>query len=395
MTRRLLVATALSLLLLGAGGLEAAGKGDPKPIEPTQTLKPKGTTGGLEGYFDDVFGLDLAGKMLAVIRTDGATFAKLEIYEVATAKLTTSFDLPGTPLLPASLEPLPDGNGAVLVARERPDDAAPVFAFGFASGKPMVKVGPAAGFERPPADGTPRASLLIGVDRKLGKGAEATYTLTPYTLAGLAAYGKPKTHKIDAAGQLASPPVRFVGFFDGYTRILGERPGAYDKSADVRKPPRKVVVDALSGKVLTEGEITRRARLGCEQPAPAPAPRPNGLRRAQSGRFRRRCRRRDGQAATGDAARAVPAVRHQVAARRGGAGAGRLTFGLGVDPLNPEAIKRKRPICRCWTSTRPMRQQGTVKLRGRVFTPRPVTWRTRRRQARRAQALQELLAWGR
>jgi len=380
MTRRLLVTTALSLLLLGAGGLEAAGKGEPKPIEPAQTLKPKGMTGGPEGYFDDVFGLDRAGKMLAVIRTDGASFAKLEIYDVATAKLTTSFDLPGTPLLPASLEPLPDGSGAVLVAREKPDDAAPVFAFGFASGKPVVKVGPTAGFERPPADGTPRANLLIGVDRKLGKGAEATFTLTPYTFATLAPYGKSKNqkiHKIDASGQLGTPPVRFVGFFDGYTRILGERPGAYDKSADVRKPSRKVVVDALSGKVLSEGEIS-------DVPGWAVS---SLLRRQHPDRSVFVELNQDGSGvdvvdAMGKqrpATLPVPFRLYDIKSLlvEEGPAPGGLTFGLGLDPLNPDAIKRQKADLPMLDVYNADAEQGTVTLRGRVFTPRPVTWRMR------------------
>jgi hypothetical protein len=380
MTRRLLAATALSLLLLGAGALDAAGKGEPKPIEPTQTLKPKGTTtpaSGPEGYFDDVFGLDRGGKMLAVIRTDGASFAKLEIYDAATAKLTTSFDLPGTPLLPASLEPLPDGSGAVLIAREKPDDAAPVFAFAFSGGKPVVKIGPTGGFERPPADGTPRANLLIGVDRKLGKGAEATYTLTPYSFPTLAPYGKTKTHKIDGTGQLAAPPVRFVGFFDGYTRILGERSGAYDKSADVRKPSRKVVVDALNGKVLSEGEIT-------DVPGWAVS---SLLRRQHPDRSVFVELNQDGSGVDvvdemgkqHPVTLPVPFRLYDIKSLlvEEGPAPGALTFGLGRDPLNPDAIKRQKadlPMLDVYSADA---DQGTVSLRGRVFTPRPVTWRTR------------------
>ena len=47
-----------------------------------------------------------------------------------------------------------------------------------------------------------------------------------------------------------------------------------------------------------------------------------------------------------------------------------------MDPLNPDAIKRKKvdlPMLDVYTADA---GDGTVKLRGRVFTPRPVTWRT-------------------
>ena len=50
--------------------------------------------------------------------------------------------------------------------------------------------------------------------------------------------GKPRVHKTDVGGQLKAPPLRLVGFFDGYTRILAERPGEYEKKADVRAPPK-------------------------------------------------------------------------------------------------------------------------------------------------------------
>ena len=50
-------------------------------------------------------------------------------------------------------------------------------------GQAVGKVGPATAFGRPPADGTARARLLVAFTRKLGaKGAEATFTVTPYDI---------------------------------------------------------------------------------------------------------------------------------------------------------------------------------------------------------------------
>ena len=60
----------------------------------------------------------------------------------------------------------------------------------------VAKTSPATAFARPPADGTPRAALLVAFDRKLGgHGAEATYAVTPYTLATLAPAGKPRVYR--------------------------------------------------------------------------------------------------------------------------------------------------------------------------------------------------------
>ena len=56
---------------------------DPKPLEPLASIKPhEGKPGEGDGYFDEVFGIDDAGTHLAVIRSDGATFARIETYDL-------------------------------------------------------------------------------------------------------------------------------------------------------------------------------------------------------------------------------------------------------------------------------------------------------------------------
>jgi hypothetical protein len=374
MIRRALAAAVLVVATQAAARSEKTG---PKPIEPTQTLKPIDG----EGYFDQVFGLDDEGKRLAVLRSDSATFTKLEIYDLATTppKLASSFDLPQKMLVASRIELLPPGNGVVLIARDQPDDSAPLYAYLFdEAGKPRAKIGPATAFDRPPADGTARAGLLVAFDRKLGgHGAEATYTVSPFSLATLAPAGKPRSFHTDVAGGLKTPQVRVVGFYDGYTRLLGERLGAYDKAADVRKPPRKVVIDTLSGKILEESEISDVVGWAVT----------GQLRRDHPGQALFVDLNQDGSGvdmidAMGKRLPATLAVPfrfydpktltvEEVTAPN------RLTFGIGVDPLNPDALKRKKadlPMLDVYAADL---SDGTVKLRGRVFTPRPVTFRTR------------------
>jgi hypothetical protein len=352
----------------------AAAKSDPKPLEVDKAVKPPDG----EGYFDDVFGLDASGKRLGALRTDGATFAKVDFIDVETAKVTRSFDLPSKTLVPDRIEVLSEDKGVVLIAREKPDDEAPLWAFRFdAGGRQLAKVGPATAFGRPPADGTPRAKLLIAFDRKLGsKGAEATYTVTPYDLVTLAPAGKPRVWKTDVAGEIKAPHARLIGFFEGYSRMLGERPGAYNKAEDVRAPPRMLVVDAISGKVANEAEIANIEGWAVT----------GILRREHPGRslfveLNQDASGVDVVDAMGKkqpAALAVPFRLYDPKTLKveEGPAPGALTFGIAVDPLNPDAIKRKKtdlPMLDVYTADV---GQGTVKLRGRVFTPRPVTWRT-------------------
>ena len=381
MGRRTSVAAALTLVsILALLAAPALARGDAeglKPLEPQTSLKPKDG----EGYFDEVFGLDDAGTHLAVIRSDGATFAKVETYdlEAKPPKQTASFDLPGKNLIVTRIELLPPGKGMVLIGRDRPDDAAPLTAILVDNnGKVVAKTAPATAFARPPEDGTPRAALLVGFDRKLGgHGAEATYAVTAYTLATLAPAGKPRVYHTDVAGELKTPPVRLIGFYDGYTRILGEKLGAYDKAADVRQPPKKTVVDALSGKTTTEAEISDPVGWAVT----------GQLRRDHPGQSLFVDLNQDGSGvdvidAMGKKVPATLSVPFRLYDPKTllfeeGPAPNHLTFGLGVDPLNPDAIKRKKaemPMLDLYAADA---ADGVVKARGRVFTPRPVTYRVR------------------
>ena len=375
MIRRFLAAAAL--FLVSGLAASAQGKEDAKPLEPAASIKPQDG----EGYFDEVFGVDDAGKNLAVVRTDGATFAKVETYDltVKPPKLTTSFDPPNKNLIITRIELLPPGKGMVLIGREKPDDSAPVTAFLVdATGKVTAKTGPATAFGRPPEDGTPRAGLLVAFDRKLGgHGAEATYAVTPYALPTLAPSGKARVYRTDVAGELKGPGVRLIGFYDGYTRMLGERPGAYDKASDVRQPPKKTVIDALTGKTAAETQITDPVGWAVT----------GQLRRDHPGQSLFVDLNQDGSGvdvidAMGKkvpAALSVPFRLYdpKTLVYEEGPVPGHLTFGIAVDPLNPDAVKRQKPA-------RPMLDlyaadttDGAIKARGRVFTPRPVTYRVR------------------
>jgi hypothetical protein len=374
MQRRLAVAALLALPFAAPRAVLGKSDPNPKPLESDRSIKaPAG-----EGYFDDVFAVDADGKRLAALRTDGATFAKLELYDLAAAKLVTSFDLPGKNLVPDRLELLPAGKGVVLIARDKPDDAAPLYAFHFDdAGKQTAKVGPCAAFGRPPADGSARASLLVAFERKPGgRGAEATYSVAAYDLATLAPAGKPRVYKTDVAGEMKTPGVRLIDFYDGYTRILTERPGAYVKADDVRAPPRMVILDALTGKVAIESEIANIEGWAVT----------SLLRRDHPGRSLFVELNQDGSGvdvvdAMGKkqaAALAVPFRLYDPKSLRveEGPAPGTLTFGLAVDPVNVDAVKRKKtdlPMLDVYTADV---GQGAIKLRGRVFTPRPVGWKT-------------------
>ncbi|HEY7372238.1 MAG TPA: hypothetical protein VIF57_08780 [Polyangia bacterium] len=369
--------TRLGKVLVAAAWLHAsvASAKAPKQLEPRQTLKPPAG----QGYFDDVFALDAEGKRLAVIRTDGATFAKLELFDTASGKPLGGFDLPGEGLVATDIELLAAKAGVVVIGREKADEEAPLYAFRFdGAGKAAGKIGPATAFGRPPADGTARARLLIAFTRKLGaKGAEATFTVAPYDVTTLAPAGKARVHHVDVSGELKPPGVRYIGFFDGFTRVFSERPGEYDKKADIRAPSQMAILDALTGKVDKEGPIA------------------DLIGWAQTGQLRQQNLDRslfvelndDGSGvdvvdAMGKKQPATLAVPFRVYDPKSlrveeGPAPRQLTFGIAVDPTNKDAVERQKADLPMLDVYGADVGSSSIKFRGRVFTPRPVAWRAR------------------
>jgi hypothetical protein len=362
-------ASKAALLLAAAAVLapaRASAKGAPKPLEPEHALKPA------EGYFDDAFALDPDGARLWLVRTDGATFAKLESVDLATGKTTASFDLPKGQSSVESLEPVGEGKGVVVVAREG-DPEAPVLTATLidAAGKAGAKVGPAHAFGRP----NDQPGLLVAFDRKLGShDNDVTYTVTPYKLDTLAPLGKARLYRA-IGGELKAPPFRLLDFVDGYARAVGERPRAYVKKDDVREPPRMATLDALTGKIAEESAIddvlawAEAGKLRARHPGRAVFA---ALNQDESGVdvVDAMGKKRPVELAVPFGVYDPKSLTDQV-----GPEAGTLYFGIAVDPVNPEAVKRQKadlPMLDIYSGNG---GGSAPELRGRIFIPRNVAWR--------------------
>ena len=184
-------------------------------------------------------------------------------------------------------------------------------------------------------------------------------------------------HHVDVSGELKPPGVRYIGFYEGFTRMLSERPGEYDKKQDVRGQSKMAIVDALTGKVDKEGPIA------------------DVVGWAQTGQLRQQHLDRsvfvelnddasgvdvvDAMGKKQPATLAVPFHLYDPKSLRveEGPAPKQLTFGLAVDPVNKDAVQRQKvdlPMLDVYSADV---ADGSAKLRGRVFTPRPVVWRAR------------------
>jgi hypothetical protein len=348
-------------LALGAPARAAPG---PRLLEPRRVIK------AAEGTFADAVGLDGQGGRVAVVRSDGISFAKLEVIDADTSAIVSSFDL--APNLPAvdRLEITPPGAGVVVVAGEPGALRAWLVDGG---GRVAGPVGPAGSFGFPPS-----APLVVAFDRREGLGGSVTYTVSPYKVATLAPAGDARAFRAAADGDLESPaptpPFRILGFFDGYARALGERPG-----------PRQAVLDTLTGKISKGAAIAdplRWAEAARQLPDHPDRQWFAALNQARDG-----VDVVDAMGKRQPAELAVPFGLYDPRSLRDQEGPepGTLYFGLSIDPVNPGALKRRKPDMpmldiyvaaagEMSAGTSRKMQPGT-RLIARVFTPRAVTWR--------------------
>ncbi|HET6283904.1 MAG TPA: hypothetical protein VFH73_23315 [Polyangia bacterium] len=223
----------------------AAKAAAPEVHKPLHALKP------VEGYYDEGFSLEPGGGRLVVIRTDGATFSKLEIIDLKTGQLAGSADLGQSDQRVDAAELLANGAGTLLTIRDLTTDRLSA-ALLDATGRVTAKTPSATAFGR-------SESLVVAMDKKgvarFGTGSEVTYTISAFRLPGLAPVGKPHVFKVGPEGDIKGTDIKFISFHDGYAKILGQRAGSYDKQKDFRRPSRMVVLDALTGKVASENEI--------------------------------------------------------------------------------------------------------------------------------------------
>jgi hypothetical protein len=346
----------------------------PTPTEARLSLKPD------RGFYDDPWALDPAGKRLALIHTNRDDFQRVEIFDLETAKATpaSTFNLSPPSRIFESLSFLPDGGGLFLVSAG-PADTHVVEAIDL-SGKSLGRTGPVSGFGTA-TQGTD--SVLVTLERRLGRAGEVTYVVSPLKLPVMKPTGKPRSYLVGGDGALRSAALIPVAFFDGYSKWLTIRPGAYDKKRDARQPDGQSVLDLLSGKPVSDGPIedvtgwARTTRLRRE--------RPNRTAFVQlADALATKTDAQTGIDLLDPAGRLIPlplAVPFRLYDRltlkdQEGPAPGVLHFGIQVDPVNADAVARKKadqPALDLYAVS--VAHPGTTRLRARVaMDTRPVVW---------------------
>jgi hypothetical protein len=371
-------------VLLALVGLPAVAMATTPPARvagpPMQT--PARTLHPTEGYYDDSFSLDASGKHLAVIRTDSASFSKLELFDLSSAgsQPENTIDLGKSDQVPESIELLPDGKSILLVVRDTITDKLWASVIDQA-GRPVAKTPLQAAFGRAEiSNGKGGAEpALVGLEKRTGGpavlGGDTDYSVAAFRLANLSPIGKPHSYRVGATKDLKGTDISVVGFYDGFTRILGQRAGTYDKKQDFRRPSRMVVFDTLAGKVASESEIedvyawTRTAKLRAEQP--------NRTAFTQVNQEHDGLEIIDPKGNKVPVALAVPFRLYDTATLKDQEGPEKSTvyLSIAVDPVNPDAIARQKTDMPSLDLYAVDLDSRKARHRVRFLMARPVLWK--------------------
>ncbi len=355
----------------------AAFAADPPPsvdaAAPTFVLRPD------TGFVDDPFAIEPDGGKLAVLRTDSASFARLEIVDLAARRTTQMIELGDPQPVFERVWFAGRDRGVIVVVRDARDGRRTAQYYDPA-GKPAGLAGPATDFGMTMRGGKP---LLVGWDKKKGPSGDTTFTLTQYQADGLGRVGRPRVYVATKAGELRKPPFVITGWQDGYSQIAGQRPGGYDAKKDVRQPDEAAILDALRGEFswsAGNGDLFGWAALG-------------ELRRKHENRSLFAVLAEDGSNfdfADGQGRRfpiKLPVPLQMYDARslqdQEDTAAGTVYFSLALDPLNPEALARRkadRPLLDVYAAWVPAgtSREGALptitRLVRATLDDRPVSW---------------------
>jgi hypothetical protein len=290
-----------------------------------------------KGFIDDPFDIDVEDGALAVLLTDAASFARLDIIDLGTGKPRRTVDVGDPQRLFERVIFAGAGKGLVLVSRDAGSGKRSAQYYD-ASGKPAGLVGPFTDFGVATRAGE---TFLVAWSKTAGATGD-TCSVARYRLDGLGKLGKAAVYAVNKARELKKPPLKNIEWQDGYAQLVGARPGEFDKTKDMRVPDRAAVLDTLTGSFTFEAEIGDVYGWAAA----------SELRRKLPGRSLFAVFSSDAKVLElvdflgrhGPMALPVPLRLYDPTTLQEHQDwvAGTLQFGLAIDPLNPDALARRK-----------------------------------------------------
>jgi hypothetical protein len=240
----LALVTTLALAPPRAGAQEAPPVPGGPPARALFTIKAE------KGFIDDPFAISTKAGALAVLLTDAASFARIDLIDLSTGKPRRTVELGDPQRLFEEIYFATEGGALVLVSRDAGS--------GRRSAQYFDERGKAAGLLGPLAElGVSRRGpepSLVATTRTGSAGRETT-VIARHRLAGLGRVGKPRSVVIDKRGEVREPPLKGASFLDSNALLVGLSPGGYDKARDIRLPDQSAVYDVLAGNFVAQSDV--------------------------------------------------------------------------------------------------------------------------------------------
>jgi hypothetical protein len=196
------------------------------------------------GFLDDVFAFDGAGGRLALLRSDAASYAEVEVLDLDQGgRSLAKFDLSPITLAPLRMAFVLDGYKLLVVARDPSGEKVTAHLVGF-DGKVLRKWGPVLDVALRTIDG---ADAIVLFDKKPGKKGDSTYEIGAQTLDRGKAVKKKQKLVVDVNGFVKKLDLQVLYWMDGYTTLVGRKRGQYDKLKDQRMNDSEAVYSILEG----------------------------------------------------------------------------------------------------------------------------------------------------
>lgn len=287
------------------------------------------------GFVDDPMALDPAGSRLLYVHADAAQLAELRVVDLVDGKQTASVDISGVTTTPTAVAFAP--GGYFVVSRPLGGGDATAALIG-EDGKSVRTFGPATDVVLTTWDGKPAVSIYSKADRK----GKTVHEVELRALRTGKRLGTKTSLEADASGKVAKHDFELRYFADDYTRAVGIKGGHWRKKQDMRSPDYEAEFILPTRTFQKRGDIgdlmthTRKMQTLSEHP--------NQARFAAVARDLTGVRLYDERAGrTAELELAQPFHHYDPKSlQQYQAPGGALFFSLTIDPVNPDAVARKK-----------------------------------------------------
>jgi hypothetical protein len=242
------------LVLTSVASAQVKREAPPVGVKPLSTVHPD------EGFVEDAYAFDGSGGRLALVRADASSVAELQILDLTqNGAVLARFDISPATTWVTSVAFVEGGTQIFFTGKTA--DEARVTGFVYeTSGKQKRKFGPATDVALGDVNGTP----VVAVYNQIAKKDGVTHEVALYRLADGKPLGRKRTLVADNDGFVKALDLRVLYFRNGYTQLIGQQKGAYDKIKDQRLNDNEAIYDVAEGKVLRAspiGDLVAYAKL--------------------------------------------------------------------------------------------------------------------------------------